>query len=151
MPYLQGQSLRSKLKRGTMEEEAVKALVLSVAEGLVACHAQGVIHRDIKPENIMFDGDRPVLIDFGIAHQEDGSGSGQTQYATGGYAPPEQLKGQKVGPEADLYALGMTAIECFGGENKVVGNLRSVLKKITNSWPSERGTTMGLVETLVLL
>jgi formylglycine-generating enzyme len=126
----------------------VKALVLAVAEGLVACHAQGVIHRDIKPENIMFDGDRPVLIDFGIAHQEDGDGSGQTSFATGGYAPPEQLKGQKVGSEADLYALGMTAIECFGGARHIPESLSQVFEKITHSWPSRRGTAVELVEVL---
>ena len=62
-----------------------------------------MIHRDIKPENIMFDEGRPMLIDFGIAYQEDRSGSGQTQYASGGYAPPEQLKGQKL---IDLLKIG---------------------------------------------
>ena len=67
MPYIQGQSLRSKLKRGAMEESSVKRLLLAMAQALVACHEQGVIHRDLKPENIMYDGDRPMLIDFGIA------------------------------------------------------------------------------------
>ena len=104
MPFIEGHSLRSRLARGQLGSDEVKSIARALAAGLVACHAQGVIHRDIKPENIMLKSDgSPVLIDFGIAHQE-GASTGHTRMATGGYAPPEQLAGRAVDATADLYA-----------------------------------------------
>ena len=78
MPFIEGRSLRSRIARGQLSSDEVKSIARALAAGLVACHAQGVIHRDIKPENIMLDASgAPILIDFGIAHQE-GASTGQT-------------------------------------------------------------------------
>jgi uncharacterized RDD family membrane protein YckC len=114
---------------------------------LVACHDKRVIHRDIKPENVMLRRDgAPVLIDFGIAHQ-DGESTGQTQMATGGYAPPEQLAGRAVDATADLYALGMTLAECLGpqaGEG-VWGDL---INQLTHFMPARRGSAQQLLKDL---
>ena len=148
MPYIQGQSLRSRLNKGVMEEKTVRKLVLAIAEGLVACHNQGVIHRDIKPENIMLHEDTPILIDFGIAHFEDGISSGQTSFATGGYAPPEQLAGRQIGPEVDLYALGMVGVDCFGGWAKIPESLSDIFEKLTHTRPSRRGSAQDLINQL---
>ena len=147
MPMIEGASLNSKLSRGAIEEDEVKSLARALASALVACHAQGVIHRDIKPENIMLRRDgSPVLIDFGIAHQE-GQSTGQTSMATGGYAPPEQLAGQRVDGTADLFALGMTLAKCLGpkaGE----GIWADLINQLTHFMPARRGTAQSLLEKL---
>ncbi len=147
MTMIEGVSLKTKLSRGPIEESQVKSLARALASALVACHAQGVIHRDIKPENIMLRGDgSPVLIDFGIAHQ-DGISTGHTGMATGGYAPPEQLAGEQVDGTADLFALGMTLAKCLG--SKVgEGMWRELISQLTHFMPSVRGTAQALFAKL---
>ena len=148
MPYIQGSSLGSLLSKGPLDSEEVKRIGRAVASGLVACHAQGVVHRDIKPDNIMLRRDgSPVLIDFGIAHQE-GVGSGQTRMVTMKYAPPEQQAGEKVGAEADLYALGVTLADCFGGVKRLEGSWVELIGRLTHFNPDVRGSAEGLVEAL---
>ena len=89
----------------------------------------------------------PVLIDFGIAHQE-GASSGHTQVATVVYAPPEQLRGEAVGPEADVYALGQTLAECLGGWSRVPDGFVSVLERLAHHVPSRRGSAQELARLL---
>ena len=148
MPLIKGSNLDIKLRTGPLDEPEVKSLARALTSALVACHAQGVIHRDIKPENVMLRADgSPVLIDFGIAHQ-DGVHSGRTGMATGGYAPPEQLGGQQVDATADLFALGMTLAQCLG-PNKAKAPWATILSQITNPMiPSARGTAQALLERL---
>ena len=68
MPFIQGETLRSKLDRETQLgiEEAVR-IAREVADALDYAHRHGVIHRDIKPENILLHDGRPMVADFGIA------------------------------------------------------------------------------------
>ena len=147
MPFIQGSSLRSILSKGPLDGNEVKELLKKLLAGLAACHAQKVIHRDIKPENIMIREDRaPILIDFGIAHQQD-VGTGHTQMATGGYAPPEQLAGKQVDGSADLFALGMTIAECLGAKAGE-GEWANLINQMTHFMPSARGTAQSLIESL---
>ena len=68
MPYIQGETLRTKLDRETQLgiDEAVR-ITRDVADALDYAHRHGVIHRDIKPENILLHDGRPMVADFGIA------------------------------------------------------------------------------------
>ena len=68
MPFIDGETLRSKLDRETQLgiDEAVK-ITVAVADALDYAHRHGVIHRDIKPENILLHDGRPMVADFGIA------------------------------------------------------------------------------------
>jgi len=68
MPYIEGETLRSKLSRETQlsVEESVR-IAREVADALDYAHRHGVIHRDIKPENILLHDGRPMVADFGIA------------------------------------------------------------------------------------
>lgn len=94
-------------------------LLQDILEVLEFIHSQHMIHRDIKPSNLMHrqeDG-HWVLIDFGIAKQiSSASLSGQPTLAIGtlGYVAPEQALGHPTW-SSDLYALGITAIECLTG------------------------------------
>ena len=68
MPYIEGETLRTKLDRETQLgiDEAVR-IATEVADALQYAHQRGVIHRDIKPENILMQNGRPMVADFGIA------------------------------------------------------------------------------------
>ena len=116
MGYVDGQSLAARLAEGPLPPKEAAELVATVAEAVEYAHRQGVIHRDIKPSNILIDSQgRPRVTDFGLAKRVD---SGSELTATGqilgtpSYMPPEQAAGQikAVGPAADIYALGATAL-----------------------------------------
>ena len=68
MPYIEGETLRDKLRRETQfgVDEAVR-IARDVSDALDYAHRHGVIHRDIKPENILLHDGRPMVADFGIA------------------------------------------------------------------------------------
>ena len=107
-------------------DRAVARLILAVCRGTGALHALGYVHRDIKPSNILTRDGEPVLIDFGLLKRigtpelhpgntlsvVDGRPVG---VGTPGYAAPEQFASGDISPAADVYALGMLALRCFGG------------------------------------
>ena len=83
MPYIQGETLRSKLDRETQLgiDEAVR-IASDVARALHYAHQHGVIHRDIKPENILLHDGRPMVADFGIALALSAAGGRMTETGT---------------------------------------------------------------------
>src|SRR4026209_846068 len=83
MPYVEGETLRSKLDRETQlgTTEAVR-ITSDVADALDYAHRHGVIHRDIKPENILLHDGRPMVADFRIALALSAAARGRTT-ATG--------------------------------------------------------------------
>src|SRR5512139_2712542 len=67
---LEGESLRDRLRSGSLPPKKAVELALQMAEGLAAAHARGIVHRDVKPENIFLNRDgRVKLLDFGLAKQ----------------------------------------------------------------------------------
>ncbi len=92
-----------------------RRILMGIAEGLDYAHRQGVIHRDIKPSNIRVLEDGGVkIMDFGIA-KSIGSSTGMTRAGTGvgslGYISPEQISGDAVGPQTDIFLLGLVGYE----------------------------------------
>nr|WP_269327819.1 serine/threonine-protein kinase [Kineosporia mesophila] len=98
----------------------VTAVVAQICTSLSHAHAIPVVHRDLKPENVMVGADGGIkLLDFGIAALlETGvtriTSSGQP-LGTSHYMPPEQVKGGKIAPYSDLYALGCLTHELLSG------------------------------------
>ncbi len=119
--YLAGGSLRSILASGTLLTPSQGLLVgLEAGRGLEYAHGQGLVHRDIKPANLLFgEGARLRIADFGLARalaeagwtEPDGSMVGTVRYAA-----PEQARGERVGPPADVYALALVINEAISGE-----------------------------------
>ena len=98
---------------------------LGICESLAALHLRGIIHRDLKPENVFVEGDRIVLVDFGIAvrfgdsreYEIDGQGFAGTPE----YAAPEQILDRNIDARADLYAIGCMLYECLTGRPPFIG------------------------------
>ncbi len=131
MPYVEGESLRERLRREHQLPlaEAVR-IAREVADALDYAHRQGVIHRDIKPENILLSGTHALVADFGVARALSTTGSGEFAALTGtglavgtpAYMSPEQASGATdVDGRTDLYALGCVLYEMLAGEPPFTG------------------------------
>ncbi len=107
MPYVEGESLREKLKREHQlsVDEALR-LTTDIAEALEVAHQQGVIHRDIKPANILLSRGRPLVADFGIALAVSSAGGTRLtetglSLGTPYYMSPEQATGDPRSTRSD--------------------------------------------------
>jgi serine/threonine protein kinase len=117
--FITGGSLEDKIKRETRLDlrEAVD-LCTQVADGLDALHAEGLIHRDVKPGNILLDGSgKAYITDFGLMKDREASVLTRPGQALGSmdYMAPEQIRGEEVTAQSDVYALGCVMIECISG------------------------------------
>ncbi len=134
MKLLTGRTLQDRLQEaGTLGLDELLEVLEPVASALDYAHERGVVHRDIKPGNIFLsddpDGPRVLLTDFGIAKQLDTPGLTTTGALIGtpDYMPPEQIAGQTVGPQSDVYALGMLAYRALTGQRAFAGSTQDVL------------------------
>jgi eukaryotic-like serine/threonine-protein kinase len=130
MPYVEGESLRTRLARGGAlpVDEAVR-LLCELLDALVYAHAKGVVHRDIKPDNILLSGRHAMLVDFGVAKAlSDATGpeiltTTGVALGTASYMPPEQAFGSReVDHRADLYAVGVVGYELLAGRLPFTGS-----------------------------
>ncbi len=119
MELVAGEPLRTKIDRDApLPVMEALDIVDQVAAGLEAAHSNKVVHRDIKPQNILLAEDGTAKVtDFGIAYAatsgtlvNTGSMLGTVQYLS-----PEQARGKSVGPQSDLYSLGVVLFEMLTG------------------------------------
>ncbi len=123
MDLVRGLSWRQHLKSSQrLRPEQVALWIEQLCSGVAAAHGSGVIHRDLKPENVFIaeelGSETVMILDFGIAkmHGEaDGEESnltvGGTVIGTRSYMAPEQAAGRTVGTGADVYSIGVMALE----------------------------------------
>ncbi len=157
MRLVEGGDLRKLIDRqGPLEPGRAVHLLGQVAEALDAAHAAGIVHRDVKPHNILIEGERAYLSDFGLAkaYAETGSGSGASIVGTVEYMAPEQWRGERVGPEADVYALGCVLYEALTGiapyarkeadtEPDIPQGIDAVIERAVSKDPADRYRSAG--------
>src|SRR5437762_2821218 len=146
MPFVEGESLRDRLRRERQlpVEDALR-IAREAAAALDYAHRHGVVHRDIKPENILLTADGDTLVaDFGIARAIGGEdGLTQTGLAIGtpAYMSPEQASGDKtLDARTDVYSLASVLYEMLAGEAPWTGpTAQSILaKRLSEPAPSVR-------------
>lgn len=121
MQYVDGETLRSQIPNEGMDLGRAASILKKVGAALEHAHQNGIFHRDVKPENIMLThgSDSVVLIDFGIARVMDSvvalSTVGGASAGTLAYMSPEQLSGERVGAESDIYSMAVVAYEMITG------------------------------------
>ena len=136
MEYVAGETLNSKLAKGSLAEKEVLRLGLQLVEGLEAAHSQGIIHRDLKPSNLRLTSDgRLKILDFGLAKLRRPMGEGlitesttiqslgepQAMAGTLPYMAPEQLLGGATDARTDLHAVGSVLYEMATGRRPFTG------------------------------
>src|SRR5205085_6420774 len=111
-------------ERGRFEWREAVALAAAIGRALERCHRGGFVHRDLKPDNVLFDDeDRPRIADFGVAHDASAASLTETGTVLGtpAYMAPEQLRGERAGVPADVYALGEILHALLAGERPFLG------------------------------
>lgn len=131
MPYLAGESLRERLRRGRLETAEAVRICLGVGEAVSYAHRHGFIHRDLQPGNVLLDTQgEPQLADFGLAIRAQ---SPLCHFAGSlPYMAPEQVAadGRPADPRIDVWALGAILYELLEGEPAFVGSESEVRQAI---------------------
>jgi eukaryotic-like serine/threonine-protein kinase len=143
MPFVEGESLRARLKR--RDPISVRDALLftrDVADALAHVHENGIIHRDIKPDNLMLSPTGVWLLDFGIARapsfNQTDMGTEKPKYIMGTpeYISPERLTGRVLeDARSDLFSLGCVLYEMLSGRPPFPHGLRDALKKNSPNLP----------------
>ncbi len=144
MEFLDGPTLKQEItRRAPLPEAEAIAWATQALDALDFAHRRGVIHRDVKPHNMVLTHDgRLKVTDFGIARAQNtqemtevGSIVGTAQYLS-----PEQARGQPVGPQSDLYSMGIVLFEMLTGELPFTGEgaVDIAMKQVSDQPPSLR-------------
>ena len=156
MEYLQGRTLKQVIqKEGPLPPERAIAVAMQVLSGLRYAHEHGVVHRDVKPHNVLVGDDGRIKVtDFGIAHAGDpqmtevGSIVGTAQYLS-----PEQARGRSVGPQTDVYSLGVVLYEMLAGRVPFEGDssVAIAMQHVSDEPPPLRSLVPDVPESLALV
>ncbi len=127
---LEGETLRDRLRGGSIATRKALDYALQIAHGLAAAHEKGIIHRDLKPENLFVTKDgRVKILDFGLAKLTQTDPGAHTSLptmthateagvamGTAGYMSPEQVRGVGVDARSDIFSFGAVLYEMLSGK-----------------------------------
>jgi serine/threonine-protein kinase len=144
MEYFESENLKYAL--WNMPERIVKhefRILRQVADALSFVHAQGVVHKDIKPENVLVNANQEArLIDFSLAQTKMDRMLQFSRRVDGTplYMAPEQIRGDKCDPRADVYAFGVMTYEILTRRPPFLGTTARALldKHLKEPAPSMR-------------
>jgi DNA-binding SARP family transcriptional activator len=144
MRYLRGGNLADLIAHGPVEVERTLTIMQQLTAALAVAHGRGVVHRDIKPANILLDEEgNAYMSDFGIAKELVG-GAGLTQegalVGSPAYLSPEQVLGEPVAAQSDVYSLGVVLYEMLTGVHPFKGTPAGELiyKQVSEPLPPTR-------------
>ena len=137
MEFLKGGDLTKYIKSHTLlSVPQVLSIIRRAADGIDYAHKNNVVHRDIKPANLMWDPDTDTLkiTDFGIARITDSNKTKTgTILGTPAYMSPEQLSGEKVTGQSDIFSLGTMLFQLVTGKLPFTADsMAAVMYKIAN-------------------
>jgi TolB-like protein/tRNA A-37 threonylcarbamoyl transferase component Bud32 len=159
MPYIEGESLRERIKReGQLPVEEALRLAREISEALAYAHAQGVVHRDMKPANVLLSAGHALVADFGIARAVGGDAITHTGLAIGTpqYMSPEQAMGDRdIDGRTDVYSVGAVLYEMLAGTPPFAGaNSQAILTRSLTEPPraitASRPTISPAINTIVI-
>jgi eukaryotic-like serine/threonine-protein kinase len=146
--YVAGPNLAEHVgNRGPISGLRLVGLAAGIAEGLAAIHSAGLVHRDLKPANVILSLEGPRLIDFGIANHTDDTSltAPGTVVGSPGWMAPEQLRGDEIGPAADVWAWGATVAYAAAGRPPFgTGPAPEVAQRVLSGLPDLAGISEPL-------
>jgi serine/threonine protein kinase len=141
MELLEGESLKERIRKGTVPTEELVDCGIQISDALAPAHAKGIVHRDIKPGNLFIvGGERVKVLDFGLGkvmpgHPPENEADEETLTMEGvipgttAYMSPEQIRGEEADSRSDLFSLGVVLYEMatgkrpFAGKNRILERL----------------------------
>jgi len=147
MELVPGETLDEMLRSGPLALDDVVTLWAQLAKALAEAHRNGVVHRDLKPGNIKVTPDNHLkILDFGVAKLFKPTDEGVSQEkltetgaraGTIAYMSPEQIRGEKTGPQSDLFSLGIILYEMITGHHPFASShSQSIAYQILNQDPA---------------
>src|SRR5581483_5334478 len=155
--YVRGRSMRHAMREGELDDRRLLEASAQILDGLAHAHTRGVVHRDVKPANVLLEAGPRIsakILDFGLALiRED-----ETLTAVGdipgtlAYISPERLHGEKAGPSADVWSVGVMLWEGLAGTHPFWGGtLLETAKLIESGAPPLRTQRPDLPKPVLAL
>jgi serine/threonine protein kinase len=161
MEYLDGESLRDRMRRGRIPLPEIVEITGQICDALNAAHNRQIVHRDIKPENIFLarddDGLLVKVLDFGIATLKESEMRTVPNdiLGTAAYLSPEQAMGlnrKEIDGRADIYSLGVVVYEMLTGSLPFTASNGAgflyLHQNVTPKRPSDRASGTGITEAI---
>lgn len=154
--YVPGPTLRAVVGGdfGPLPSASAHVLAHRLGQALQAVHGAGLVHRDLKPSNILLTVDGPRVIDFGIAraldaHPDSTLTPAGSLLGTPEFMSPEQVRGERVAPAGDVFALGSVLVYAATGHSPFAGEetaVHALMFRIAYEEPDLTGVPEAIVD-----